>query len=296
MPPPVLDAVSTISVAQNALSIVTVTPTAGTTTVFITSSFSPTSTSSSSKGGSSASRQKAVIAGSAVGGFAGFSLILGLLLWFFYFRKSNRQDHDGLDGARGVIFGGRRTRRDDEKHGASSSISHAPAPTSELANDGSEKLPDSADVSPVQPNSATLAADRPLIDESRPRPIPKRTITSVSDSDGRRRIPVVVPSFTYRDSQGSGSSGAASRFANALKRGSGAGATVSSTSSGTPYQYGMVGSAESRRGSTLATEVPAVPLDPTDLPAHFYDEHGRIAPGHSPGKSKNFSVWLYACA
>lgn len=245
------------SVREDAVSVITVTPT--TTIIFITSSFPPISTSSS-KSSSNASKQKAVIAGSAVGGFVGFSLILGVLIWVFYFRKPDGTTQSGVV-TQNRLPGGKLWRRKDEKHVASSSMStatagHIPFPNPEPEDEEGEKSLDRPDPVPIQPHSPSLAG--PSSSNSRSRPFLKRTITSVSESGDPRRIPVVVPSFAYRDSVASSSSG--SRLANVLKRTSHAGATVSSSSSGArssvPYQYGVVGSAESRRGSMLDVDNP----------------------------------------
>ena len=69
------------------------------TTIFITTLVPPITPSSSSSittsGNPSTWKQKAVIVGSAVGGFVGFGLILGLLLWFLCFRRGEHKQPRG---------------------------------------------------------------------------------------------------------------------------------------------------------------------------------------------------------
>ena len=239
-------------------SIVTVTQNASTTTIFITTPLPPTtpsprsssSSSSSTGGGPNASRQKAVIAGSAVGGFVGFSLILGLLLWAFYFRRGqHKQNHGSGDDQPTTYQAGRRGRLRGEMSAATSSLSglHFPAPALQPDGNGGEKEPDRRSTEPLQP---PFSPQLPEEAGSVTYPVRQRTITSTSES-GPHPIPVVVPSFAYRESAGSGSSG--SRIVNALKRTSAVGVTANSSSSRrrmseAPYQYGVVGSADARRG------------------------------------------------
>lgn len=213
-------------------------------------------------GGSGPSKQKAVIAGSAIGGFVGFSLILGLLLWFFYFRGAKGKESSG-DDQPATYLAGRKAH--EEKSVATPSLStsepHTSAPTSHP--DGRDKAAHGRDQEPVQfPSSAhppEAAASAPAT-----HPVRRRTITSDSEN-GTHRIPVVVPSFAYRESTASASSG--SRIVNVLKRTSAAGGTVSSSSSrrrmsDVPYQYGVVGSADSRLGGLHGLEPGASRLGP----------------------------------
>ncbi|KAF8323411.1 hypothetical protein DL93DRAFT_696662 [Clavulina sp. PMI_390] len=251
----------------DAFSIVTITPSAGTTTIFITSSISPTSTSSSSSGGSNVN--VGAIAGAAVGGFVGFGLVAGFVVWFVWFRRrvpSQPSPHPSgaanlgvVGAAAGQEKGSRRRTTDDVDRNSSTVISppaESTVPTREPgAPSDNEKPPDGRPLpKPVQtvPASPPPNSKRPLSPFARPPP--HRTITSNSENDGMRHIPVVIPSFAYRDSAASGSGSTGSRFTNVLKRGSGA-ASSTLSSGATPYEYGAVGSEQSRRGSTLAPDV-----------------------------------------
>lgn len=242
--------------------IVTITPEQGTTTIFVTATSPTTSPTTQPHHGLSASTQKAVIAGSVAGGFVGFGAILGVLLWYFHFRQqpSDSRGRSGSHSGGFVVAGGR--KKDKSTAAITTTGTHLPVPTSDPESPGDEKGNDRPNPTPLQPNTSLSPLPESIPLPTIPtRPTAKRTITSTSiDSENQsqpRRIPVVIPSFAYQDSASSGSSG--SRLVNALKRSSVVASSAmnpssssrgsSNTRGGTPYQYGVVGSLDSRRAS-----------------------------------------------
>lgn len=209
----------------------------------------------------------------------GSTIILGILLWTCYFRNGSRGTNAEGEFAAGAGAKGQPGTTPMTVLPSASSRGGAGAEKTEGEDDDLGDLERPA-VQPLQgaegssggSSSAPLAPGAPFA--AAVRPMAHRTITSTSidSSDGQvlaRRIPVVTPSFAYRDSMASSSSGSGSgrKIAGFLKRsagGSGAtgsgGATSgsgSADSKGTPYQYGVVGSVESRRGSLLAVAPPS---------------------------------------
>ena len=275
----------------------TVTQNLSTTTIFITTLVPPITPSSSpsltTSGNPSTWKQKAVIVGSAVGGFVGFGLILGLLLWFLYFRRSEHKPRGSADDHSATSQAERRKIYEGNTVAATSLSAPAPHSSTALQPDS-----DGGDIDPLRRDPKPSSSPHlPEVAASGTRPTRKRTITSDS-GNGLHQIPVVVPSFAYRESTTSVSSG--SRIVNALKRTGAVGATANSSSSrrrmsdvSVPYQYGVVGSADSRRGDLLGLESGPTHLGPVrhdSVELEGWRAQAFYGPPSSPSK---LSIMLY---
>ncbi|KAF8330079.1 uncharacterized protein EI90DRAFT_3061507 [Cantharellus anzutake] len=228
IPPPILSTLTNNMAGNGSSSVTAPTPTTiSTTTIFITTTI-PTSTIPPDPG--LTSRDKAVIAGASIGAFL-VCLCIFWLFWWFCSEKNRPQNNPQRPAPTGIvgITAAGATSSTTEKRSLGSRLFARSSKGDKNANEGASNL---------RPGPQPFQGDSE-----------EHYTASLDGTTPPAGIPVVRPSFAAQSGGSSSSPGL--KLAGRFKRSSSGGPELKPA----PYQYGVVGSVGSRRGSTVMTMV-----------------------------------------